>query len=240
MALTFIAMAVGTNAGSGTTLDTSASLNVAAADLLIAVGIHDGATTTIAVAKDSGSPANTFTFDAVNILEASFNDLYLAQGYVLSAAADATATFRMTLGAARAFRSIFVLQFRPGAGDTVTKDGNGAIAQGAVAAVSSGNFDTSGTDEVVVGGYADFSGQNTGSELINGVAATEPTGSPDANFSSVWYRILTASFTGGAATATLAGAGDWLCGGIAFKATGGAAAPNVPVPMPPTCFFGTL
>lgn len=239
MAFTFIACVGGNDDASGTTLDCSATLNVAAGDLLIAHCEHDGTTTTFAVAKDSGSPANAFTFDAVNQIEASFNDLEIAQGYVLSAAADATATFRLTVGAARTFRRVLVLQFRPSAGDTVTKDGDGNKAQGNSTAPNSGNFSTTGTDEVVVGGYGDYSAQNTSSEQINSVAAIEPTGSPQS-FTSVWYRILTATFTGGAASATLGGAGDWLCGGIAFKATGGAAAPNVPVPMPPTCFFGTL
>lgn len=229
MAFTFVAM-TGADTGDpdpsgtpGTTLDADASLNVQAGDLLICWAkweLAQGAT--LSMAKDTGSPANAFTFDAANRANHGNGELSSAFGYKVAASADATATFRLTHSATASYRRFFVLQFRPDSGDTVTKDGNGAIATGSSTAPNSGNITTTGTDEVVVGGYGEYSALTTSSELINGVSATEPTGSPRAN-SSVWYRILTATFTGGAASATLSGSQDWVCGAIAFKAVAGGA-----------------
>ena len=97
---------------------------------------------------------------------------------------------------------------------------------GTSASPASGVINTSGTEEVVFGGcnpanYPD----TTSSELINGVAAIEPTYSP-AFLSSVWYRLLSATFSNGNASATLPGSQDWVCNIIAFKVVGLSPLPN--------------
>lgn len=224
MAFTFIALVKGENdSGSAiTTLDATASLNVQAGDLLIAWVKHEGLSTTLAVAKNSGSPANAHTFDAADYVSHANNDCHGSFGYVLSAAADATMTPRLTLGAARPYVRFLVMQFRPDAGETVSKSGSNKNS-GNGTAISSGTFSPSGNDIVACGGFGEYGATTTSSEQINGVAATEPTGSP-ATYSSVWYRILTAGFTNGQATATVS-TSDWICAGIAFSA---AAAVHVP------------
>jgi hypothetical protein len=221
MGFSFIALVSGLDDGSGTTLDASASLNVAAGDVLVAYGKHEGSTTSISVAKDTGSPANTHTFDAGDYISHGNGDMHASFGYLLSASADATATFRMTLGAARAWRRFFVAQFRPDSGDTCTKDAANE-GTGSSSAFNSGNISTTGDDEIVVGAGATYTGDTSANELINGVSATEPTGSPIGAGSAglfLFYRILSATFTNGAATAD--SLNEWIGSIIAIKATAG-------------------
>lgn len=218
----FISSAGGNNNASGTTLDCSASLNVAAGDLLVAWSSHEGGPTTHAVAKDSGSPTNAHTFDAEDEIERPTTVLFGAWGYRLSASADSAAIFRQTLGAAQVARRIIVMQFRPDSGATVTKEAGAAGAHGASAAPASLAKSPSGTDLVACGSAHTFSNDPTTSELINGVSATEPAASPQDIVSSVWYRILTSGFSSGTASATYAATADWICSLIVFKAVGAA------------------
>ncbi len=225
MAFTFVAT-VGGDTGDpdptgtpGTTLDAGASLAVQSGDLLIAWCKWETNTAAApSVAGTDGSQA--FTLDAPDNIDHGNGDLSGAFLYKISATADAAFTPRFTLSATGSWRRFHVLQFRPDASETVTKDGS-SVASGSSAAPNSGNITTTGTDVVAVGAYGEYSALTTSSELIDGVAATEPTGSPRAN-SSVWYRILTAAFTGGAASATLSGSQDWICGVVAFKSVAGA------------------
>jgi hypothetical protein len=218
MPLTFIAAVGGFDQTAGTTLDATASLNVAAGDLLIAWCKHEGAVGTFAVAKTTGG--NDFTFDAGDAVSHSNNDLHGSFGYRLSADADATFTPRLTTPS-RVFRILLCAQFRPGAGDTCTKDtSNDNFGTGT--ALTSGNITTTGTDEVVMGGYGPYTSTTTSSETINSVAATEPSPSPQDN-GSFWYRILTSTFTGGNAAGTLGASADWIGAVIAIKAAAGEA-----------------
>lgn len=119
MGLTFIASASGTNDASGATLDCSASLNVVAGDLLVCWVCNETGASTYSVGSVSGSPPNTFTFDAGDAIA---NSVFGQMGYLLTAAADAAATFRCTWGTARDFRRLIVMQFRPVLGSSVVKD----------------------------------------------------------------------------------------------------------------------
>lgn len=214
MAATFIA-AVGNNSASASTLDASASLNVAAGDLLVAWVKHEGTATTNAIAKDSGTPTNAFTFDAGDEIEHTNGDLNGWFGYKLSAEADSSFTPRLTLGASRGYVAFIVLQFRPDSGETFTKDASNTN-EGANSTVASGTITTTGTDEVVIGAYGPYTSTTTEGEQIGGSAATEPTGSPQDN-ASVWYRILTATMTNGEATSSNGPAAAWVSAIISFK-----------------------
>lgn len=221
MAWTLIASAENALDASGTTMDATTALNVAAGDLLVGAFKHEGAVDTMSCAKDSGSPANTFTFDAGDYSSNSNNDLHGTFGYVLSAAADATATFRMTDSAARPFRGMIIYQFRPDASETVTKDGSNT-GQGNSTAPTSGTITTTGTDEVVFGMYAQYSDITLSAREINNVAADGFENALTTDF-SMWYRILTATIAGAAADATMDLSNAWLCNVIAFKSEAGGA-----------------
>jgi len=223
----FVAACGNNNTASATTLDCSASLNVAAGDLLVMGCHHEGAATTLSGNASDGAPDNPFTFDGADYLhDTGSNDMNLGVGYVLSAAADATMTPRCTYAAARVFRTIIVAQFRPAAGETVTKD-DSSIAQGNSTTINSGTITTTGTDEVALGFSGEYQANSTTAEQINGVAATEPAGSPQGE-AAAWYRVLTATFAAGAATATM-DTNNWIGAVIAFKSESGA---------PPACMAG--
>ena len=213
MAFTFVAAVGNFAAGAGTTLDATASLNVADGDVLVAWAKHEGTNGTFAVAKTTGG--NDFTFDAGDEMNHSNNDLNGSMGYLLSASADATFTPRLTTES-KAFRALHVLQFRPNASETVTKDGSNK-AQGNISGVSSGNITTTGTDGIAIGGFASYSSSVTETEEINGVSATSVA---DQDNCTAWYRIVTAGFTG-AATASTGGGIEWICAAIAFKSEAG-------------------
>lgn len=208
-------------------VDATASLNIQAGDLLIAWCRYNGGSIPVfTVQKTSGSPANTLQFDAADQENGGGGQLSGAFGYVLAAAADATCTLRCTATGNPDRLAFIALQFRPDGGETVSRD-TGNNGQGTSNIPASGNITTTGTDEVVLGGYGDFGNFNTSTEIIDAVAATEPAASPQ-DFTSVWYRILTATFTNGQAAAQVASAVDWVCGIIAFKSVtvGGGAPPS--------------
>ena len=218
MIFEFVALATGTVA-SGTTVDCSTSLNVKAGDLLVGWGHYNSAKTTAAIAKDSGSPANTFTFDAADENDHGSDPNHGAIGYLLSAAADATAIFRLTLGVSSSFLSIFVYQFRPTPGITVSKDTSNK-GNGTGTALTSGNITLARVDDVCVAcfGEASTAIESTTVELIGEVPITERAGSPNSNFTAVWDRIADTAFTGQAA-ATLGTSNAWILSIIAFKGT---------------------
>lgn len=212
MAATFIASAIGTTGASGTSLATSTSLNVATADILLCWSTFTGAATTNAV-SDGGSNAMTMETNTVNTAAG-------ALGYKLVGVANATATFTQTLGAARAFREIIVFQFRPDAGETIARDAANT-GSGSGAAASTSNITTGGAgtvDVIVVAGALTAAVDGATVMKINAVAATGSV----ANQSAMWYRILTANFTGGNATATVT-SDDWVCQILSIKSDAAAA-----------------
>lgn len=214
---TFIAWASNaSDSTTSTTIDTTTALNVAAGDTLATWVKHEGTSTTITIADSVAG--NSHTVDAGDKVDHSNGDLSATFGYVLSAAADASFTGRATFGVAKPFRSIIVAQFRPDAGETVSKD-TSATGQGNGTAVQSGTYTTSGTDEVTMGGYGEYVAATSSSHQINGVAAdaVRKTDVTHANnFTAAWYRIISATFAAGRSTCTAGASGDWIGCGIAF------------------------
>jgi hypothetical protein len=233
MAWTFIASASGVADASGTTVDCSASLNVAAGDLLVGFLCNEGTVNTYAIAATTGA-ADSFTFDAGDKI-GNATSVIGSFGYVLSAAANATATFRGTYGVAQTNKTILVMQFRPTAGATVTKDGsNGNLNGSGGTAIASGNITTTGTDEVALGASDLFNNGTTSAEQINSVTAD---GVLRQTRASIWYRIVTATFTG-QATGTYSVSDQILSAIIAFKAVAAVAAADALIPTAPRSILG--
>lgn len=209
MAASFIA-SVGNNAdGNSANLDATASLNVAAGDVLVMVCKWEGSAATVAGGKSTDLGTNSFTFPAGARTDHANGDLHLSIGYVLSATADATFTPRFNLSASRTFRRQITLQFRPDSGDTVTFEAASA-GTGDSATPSSGNATAAGDDLICVGAFGEYFAGTTDTEQINGVGATEATASPQASGTSAWWRIVGAGFTG-AATANIGVTEEWAC-----------------------------
>jgi len=208
------AFTLGTGSAGG-----ASSLNVQAGDLLVAIcKWENGGAATPSMARATSTPANNYTFDAGDTVIYAAADAQLSIGYVLAAAADATHTPKLTLSASRQYFRVVVLQFRPDAGETVSKDGTSAIASGSSTAPASGNTTTTGTDGIAIGSYGEYTGATLSSALINGAAATSLILS--GNGSAAWYKAYTSGFTGGAAV-TMSSSGDWACGIISFKSVAG-------------------
>jgi len=129
--------------------------------------------------------------------------------YLLSANAG-NKTITATFDDTNTYTRMFVSEFSYS--DTCEFD-TSAQGQGNSASLSSGNFTTTGTNELVVAGFGEYSSTTTSSEQIAGSAATEPAYSPEA-WSSIWYLATTVSNDD--ATASI-DSSNWVCNAIAFK-----------------------
>jgi hypothetical protein len=217
---TYIGCAAAVNSGSGTTLATStftgctATLNVAAGDSLIAFSSFYGATTTNAV---SDGASNSFTFESAN----NNNDARGALGYILSTTANATATFTQTVGAARTYRSIYVLQFRK-TGGTVSRDTGSGAATGSSTTPTSGTVSTAAGAVVVGsewdGNLRDISTTDPNEPKIAGVDANGWALETATTSAGVWYTIFANAQTDITAGCTLASSGAWICNILSLKA----------------------
>jgi hypothetical protein len=90
------------------------------------------------------------------------------------------------------------------------------IGAGTGTAAASAAITTTGTADLVLGEYGDYSGTTLTSPLIGGAAAGGSQKYGDDN-TTIWYKILTDTMTAGTASAT-AGT-PWICNVISFKAT---------------------
>lgn len=211
---TFIASASGFgDTPAATTVATSSTLNVASGDLLIAlVTFEDGAGDEVISITDGGS--NSFTFTTGDDVHASGNTANAYPLFLLSATANATATFTATLDQSRPYRRIDVMQYRP-SGGTTSKDISGTReASGTGTSIASGTFSTTGTNGVACGMTAVYTSGTHSSQQVGGVAADNAV---SQNGASIWCRILSAALTTQTATTTYSGSNDWAATAISFK-----------------------
>jgi hypothetical protein len=122
------------NDGSGSTLNASPALNVAAGDLIAAVASEWNVAGSFSI-SDGGS--NSLT----GLTQQTISTGFIVQTfYKIGAVANATATFTFT-SPTSTYRNIIVLQFRPvNSGDTVTKSAGDSTNSGSTNACSTGNI----------------------------------------------------------------------------------------------------
>lgn len=218
MAYAFRGSAANASNASGTVLVGGNVALVATGDLVLCWTRYEGADTTTTVSDGTTTfTAGTRYSHAVGLV-GQFH-------YLLASVANGTVACTQTLADAREYRAIITMVFSKTGTPTFDAQ-NGATGTGT--ALDSGAITTADTDEVVVGGYSNFGGGLPTSEAINAVAATAVV--DDANsLSAMWYRILTATFSGGAATGTISSEA-WVCAVLAIKATaGGGGSSIVPI-----------
>lgn len=209
MGVTYIAGAVGYSETYASSLACSSALNIAAGDVLVCFASWEVGSGGTLSCDDGG--ANSFTMEAESG-DLDFN--YCVFGCVLNASANGSATVTFHNSTSRTYRSLAVMQFRPVAGSTVSKDA-ADTAGGTGASETSPAIVTTGTDEMVVCGNKCWIAPTLTAAQIGGINALAQL---DASaFTSVWCRILTAiesslvgSGTGGAST--------WRCGIFSLKA----------------------
>ena len=91
-------------------------------------------------------------------------------------------------------------------------------ATGTSNAPLSGNITTTGTDEVILGGYAEYSAYSSSLFKVNSAAAAGSVGG-GATYAAEWYSIFTSTLANTNAGCTLSGSdGEWVCNVVAFKA----------------------
>lgn len=183
---------------------------------------HEGADTTISMATSAGT--DSFTMQT-KVAHAN-GDLRGGWGALLGATVTGNVTYRLTLGAARAYVRFLIAVFNVDSGDTLSVEahniGSGTTPTNSVA---SGNISPTGDDLVVLGSFGEYTGSAPTDFTINGAAAGGTVS--DANYGRIWYSILTAGFTNGNAAASGYANAAWLCNVMAIKST--AAAGSSPV-----------
>lgn len=205
---TFIASALGFLSGTGTTVNTSTALNLAAGDLVIAWCGWQTAEAGNTAAIDESDGTDAFTNSTYSIL----NDNKAGFSYLLNAPADASFTVRVTVPSSNRIE-LQVLQFRPTTAPA-TLHASTTPATGTSVTPTSAAITTTIAASVVLGGANHSSGAGFATPLIGGVAATKVDGT--GGYGSIWYRILSATVTGATAVITAGANDDWVCGAIAF------------------------
>ena len=202
--------------GSSITQLDIAAYSTTAGSLLVGWCKHEGAATTLSVARsDTTEPwtADTYQSHSNNDLNGRF--------FYLIGSGGGTQTYRLTLAAARPWVSFILFEYTF-TGGTPALDGTPVRAQGNSAAPNSGNATTTGTDGLAFGGYGEYTANQASAGLINGVAADGGvylSGVP-SNFSAAWRKTYSAGFTG-AASCTGGASAPWLCHFLAFSIGGG-------------------
>lgn len=228
MAFTFIASAHGGGV-SGTTFNLGTTLDLQVGDLLVGMISAEEATFTPEIYKSGSPTVHALSFEPE--IAGGAGSVFGFVGYKVVTVEESGVTLTGDFNTSSVWCHVSVAQFRPTSGATVTRDDYSG-AGGNSASANSGTFDVTGTDALAVAFEVSYASGSVTSHQINGVAAD---GAIDADnddtlaAAAVWYRILSSTFTGGAATATVPNE-YWICGGISFKATSGSVERN-PVPM---------
>lgn len=180
----------------GTTITTSLT-GVSAGSVMVAWVKHEGADSVTVTVSDG-----TTSFTDRPIVHSIHADTTSGQFfYLLSSVASGSVTYTATFSTAVAYRSIAIYELSAGAAASFdVSNGSGADAAGGNT-ITSGTVTTTGSTAVAFGGYAEASSASFSSPLINGVAADHTTNV--GTFGRVWMKTLSATFSGGAATATL-------------------------------------
>jgi hypothetical protein len=148
--------------------------------------------------------------------EANSGTSVYGQWFYLLSATSGDKTFTATFSPAVNSPEIFVTEVRRASGTWALDAQN--TGSGSSNSALSGTINAS-TDSFVFGGYGPSgTGEILSATKINAVEAFQPPYTPQDG--AIWYRTLTAAFTGGAASATMGGSAGWVCDIIAFKAGG--------------------
>src|SRR3990172_8935178 len=189
----------------GTTI-TVALTGVAAGNLIALWVKHEGAATTI-TASDG-----TDTFTGATKEDHANGDLSGRFLYLLASSAG-NKTYTATFGASVPYSRIHVYEYSYTGTPSLDVQNT---AEGSSTAPNSGNFTTTGTDEVCFGGNGEYISQVATSPLINGLAADGSIiNSPVNSHTASWRRVFTSTFTGAASITTFKNHLIFFC--ISFK-----------------------
>jgi hypothetical protein len=224
--LTLIATVHPEYAATGTAINCSSALNVAAGDLLVACcGWEGAASSGFKVADSDGS---TNVMDLLAEVKGTSVNNFCRIGYKIAASAKASSTIRLSSTASLTNVYFVVYQFRPDSGETVTKDaGPSAASSNGSTAVQTGNISTTGTDEVVLAVVRNYLNSVKSSFLIAEGAPDGYDESPSFPAFATWYKLFTSAQSNVHAQVTIATSTYWDSDIIAFKSAAAAGGGNV-------------
>lgn len=209
MSFTFATSGSNMVEAAGTTLDVT--LTLTAGSLIVAWCKHEGTAAAFSVAKSDGT--NTFT--PATKTNHGNGDLSGQFHWIAGHAMSGSTTLRLTT-ASRQYRSLILFEYTYTGGSLSLDTETGATGNGT--AVSSGNITTTGSDELVFGGYGEYFAAVANTPLVNGSAADRSILLNTPNYTASWVRAVGATFTG-PVSITAGGSADWLCRALAFKIT---------------------
>ena len=204
---------------SNTAQASTVNLSGIGAGQLIAVRVsHEGAPTSITVSDGTSSLTGLTKKNHSN------SDISQQVFYLLSSVATGSVTYTVTWGTSPPFQKLAAYAFSytgtaafdaelTGGGDEYNVTGGTAPTGDVV----SSTLTTTGTDELVLGYTANYSGNPEDTWLINGAAAT---GNLSVGNSSEWYGTANSTFTGGVGV-HYATTSVGLISAVAFTATAG-------------------
>lgn len=206
------------NAGTNQASVAKAVAGVTAGNLVVVWCKHEGAATTVSVSD------GTSTFTAAGMTDHSNNDLHGGFFYKTAVVASGTVTYTCSFLASRPYPSIIVFVYSYSGTAALDVESHGTADRGSSADPTSANVTTTGTDEVVLGGYGEYASTVKTNAKIATVAATHTVVTDPTNYSAMWDKIETATFTNGNATVHLDASSDWICNIVSFKVTASATA----------------
>lgn len=226
-AITYVTSAnTDATASSATIAVTASGLTSGNTHLVVVWVKHEGTATNVSAADAGGNYINarTGTTTAAQMYNHSNGDLHAGFFYRSAITGVTSVTVTVTLAAARTFRTAQAWAYSYTSTDTITLDAQNS-AEGSDAAPTSPNITTTGTDEIVLGGYGEYAAVVQSAWQVNALTADHHI-EATSNFTSSWDEKFTTTFTGGHANLTIDTDSDWLCGIVALKATaGGGGAP---------------
>lgn len=193
-------------AGSSNTVVNASAVNTASEDMIVClfIGSNGGAITSV-----TDTAGNTYTVSA-SLDGGSAGFVYYA--YVLSAIANATNVVRVQFTSSQTtFASSFVWDF-PISGGTPSFD-TSAFGHGTSTTPTTGNFNTAGSDEVVVV----LAGNDvSGFTYTQGTGYTLDSAGFNSGVAGAEHKVFNATQSGINAFFTTSN-GDWTIGAVAFQ-----------------------
>jgi len=211
------------NDASGTTLAVAELFDVNAGDLLVCMASWE--TTDVGTATVADAEAtNSMTL----LARTTYNSQCLAFGYKLVASFNDDSVFTLTLDAARTYRSVAVFQYRPDAGDTVSVDAGPNVGTGNTDSPTSGNINTSETDEVIFGSMKEYSGKNISLTQIADINSDHVETS--GQLFAMWDKLFASDPGDGIHSQCffVGGTSQWICDILAFKSVAAAGGSTIP------------
>lgn len=218
MALAYVNGISAAAVGTGTSL-AATYLNIAAGDILVAWACwEDGDAGTVTVG-DGGD--NSLTGQTASNYGGNYGQFFVKSG----CAANASATITFANSTSRPYRIIYVYQFRPDTGETVSIAAGPSASSGTGTSLSSGQISPTGSDLMVIGACKIYKGQTWWSGRL--IAGADPDAfNVVGNLTSVWYKAFAESQSNITAAITGSVSAAWICDILAIKSeTPGGASP---------------